>query len=255
MDLFENLSDNQIEAVKTIDEDLEIIACAGAGKTGVVTRRIINILKLNPDILPENIVAFTFTEKAAEELKSRVYKYGEAVLGNTKGFANMYIGTIHGFCLKMLQEYIVQFQKFTVLDEIKTKLYIEKNYNFCGMPDLGLKIYTETNLFLSVMSTLNENWFERDKWDKKTRTAVDKYKDTFYRKSYFDYSLIMQEMLNQLENNKDFADNILSKIKYLTVDEYQDTNPIQERLIHFIKQGGCNLCIVGDDDQTIYHFL
>lgn len=254
MDLFENLSDNQIEAVKTIDEDLEIIACAGAGKTGVVTRRIINILKSNPDILPENIVAFTFTEKAAEELKSRVYKYGEAVLGNTKGFANMYIGTIHGFCLKMLQEYIVQFQKFTVLDEIKTKLYIEKNYNFCGMPDLGLKIYTETNLFLSVISTLNENWFERDKWDEKTRTAVDKYKDTFYRKNYFDYSLIMQEMLNQLENNKDFADIILSKIKYLTVDEYQDTNPIQERLIHFIKQGGCNLCIVGDDDQTIYQF-
>ena len=254
MDLFENLSDNQIEAVKTIDEDLEIIACAGAGKTGVVTRRIINILKSNPDILPENIVAFTFTEKAAEELKSRVYKYGEAVLGNTKGFANMYIGTIHGFCLKMLQEYIVQFQKFTVLDEIKTKLYIEKNYNFCGMPDLGLKIYRETNLFLSVISTLNENWFERDKWDEKTRTAVDKYKDTFYRKNYFDYSLIMQEMLNQLENNKNFADIILNKIKYLTVDEYQDTNPIQERLIHFIKQGGCNLCIVGDDDQTIYQF-
>ena len=56
MDLFENLSDNQIEAVKTIDEDLEIIACAGAGKTGVVSRRIINILKSNPDILPENIV-------------------------------------------------------------------------------------------------------------------------------------------------------------------------------------------------------
>jgi len=111
MDLFENLSDNQIEAVKTIDEDLEIIACAGAGKTGVVTRRIINILKSNPDVLPENIVAFTFTEKAAEELKSRVYKYGESVLGNTNGFANMYIGTIHGFCLKMLQEYIVQFQK------------------------------------------------------------------------------------------------------------------------------------------------
>ena len=254
MDLFNNLSDKQIEAVKTIDEDLQIIACAGAGKTGVVTRRIINILKSNPDVFPENIVAFTFTEKAAEELKSRIYKYGEAVLGNTKGFANMYIGTIHGFCLKMLQEYIVQFQKFTVLDEIKTKLYIEKNYNFCGMSDLGLKIYTETGLFLSVISTLNENWFERGKWDAKTRAVVDKYRETFYRKNYFDYSLIMQEMLRQLETNREFADIILKKIKYLTVDEYQDTNPIQERLIRFIKQGGCNLCIVGDDDQTIYQF-
>lgn len=254
MDLFENLSEKQIEAVETIDEDLEIIACAGAGKTGVVTRRIINILRCNKDILPENIVAFTFTEKAAEELKSRIYKYGELVLGNTKGFANMYVGTIHGFCLKMLQEHIIQFQKFTVLDEIKTKLFIEKNYSLCGMPDLDLKIYRETGLFLSVMSTLNENWFEHDKWDEKTRTAVEKYKDTFYEKKYFDYSLILQEMLNQLEHNKEFADTITSKIKYLTVDEYQDTNPIQERLIHFLKQGGCNLCIVGDDDQTIYQF-
>ena len=157
MDLFENLSDNQIEAVKTIDEDLEIIACAGAGKTGVVTRRIINILKSNPDILPENIVAFTFTEKAAEELKSRVYKYGEAVLENTKGFANMYIGTIHGFCLKMLQEYIPQFQSFSVLAEIKTKLFIDKNYFECGMKDLDLKMYRETGLFLSTMSMLNES--------------------------------------------------------------------------------------------------
>lgn len=254
MNLFENLSESQVEAVKTIDQDLEIIACAGAGKTGVVTRRIVNILKTKPEVLPENIVAFTFTEKAAEELKSRIYKYGEAVLGNTKGFANMYVGTIHGFCLKMLQEYIVQFQKFTVLDEIKTKLFIEKNYNFCGMKDLGLKIYTETDLYLKTMSTLNENWFERDKWDEKTKDAVDKYKDTFYRNKFFDYSLILQEMLNQLDNNEDFAKTILGKIKYLTVDEYQDTNPIQERLIKFLKSGGCNLCIVGDDDQTIYQF-
>lgn len=254
MDLYEHLSDKQIEAVKTINEDLEIIACAGAGKTGVVTRRIINILKCNHDVLPENIVAFTFTEKAAAELKSRIYKYGEAVLGNTNGFANMYVGTIHGFCLKMLQEYIAKFQKFTVLDEIKTKLYIEKNYGSCGMQDLGLKIYVETNLFLSVMSILNENWFERDKWDVKTRTAVNKYREVFYEKNYFDYSLIMQEMLNQLESNEDFANLITSKVKYLTVDEYQDTNPIQEKLIRFLKRGGSNLCIVGDDDQTIYQF-
>ena len=229
MDLYKYLSEKQIDAVKTIEEDLEIIACAGAGKTGVVTRRIINILVSNKNILPENIVAFTFTEKAATELKSRIYKYGEAVLGNTNGFANMYVGTIHGFCLKMLQEYIAEFQKFTVLDEIKTKLYIEKNYNNCGMKDLGLKIYSETNLFLSVMSTLNENWFERGKWDDKMQDAVDNYRKTFYEKNYFDYSLIMQEMLNQLENNKEFANLVTSKIKYLTVDEQEKFLETAER--------------------------
>ncbi len=78
MDLLENLSEVQMEAVKTIDEDLEIIACAGAGKTGVVTRRIVNILASKPEILPENIVAFTFTKRAAEELKSRIYDYGKS---------------------------------------------------------------------------------------------------------------------------------------------------------------------------------
>lgn len=85
MDLLENLSEVQMEAVKTIDEDLEIIACAGVGKTGVVTRRIVNILVSIPEILPENIVAFTFTKRAAEELKSRIYDYGKAVLGHTRG--------------------------------------------------------------------------------------------------------------------------------------------------------------------------
>lgn len=80
MDLLENLSEVQMEAVKTIDEDLEIIACAGAGKTGIVTRRIVNILVL----------------------KSRIYDYGKAILGHTRGFAHMYVGTIHGFCIKML---------------------------------------------------------------------------------------------------------------------------------------------------------
>lgn len=254
MDLFEGMSPNQVKAIKTIDEDLEIIACAGAGKTGVVTRRIVNILKEKDDILPDNIVAFTFTEKAAEELKSRIYKYAKDVLGDTTGFANMYIGTIHGFCLKMLQEYVVEFQKFSVLNEIRTKLFIDKNYDSCGMNELGQARYKDTKYFLSAMSLLNENMADEDKWDEKTRLAVQMYRNTFYEKKYFDYSLIMQEMLHQLETNVEFEQIILKKIKYLTVDEYQDTNPIQERLIQHLKKGGCNLCIVGDDDQTIYEF-
>lgn len=254
------LSDEQKKAINTIDEDLEIIACAGAGKTGVVTRRVVNILKEKKDVLPENIVAFTFTDKAAEELKARIYKYGEEVLGNTKGFATMYVGTIHGFCLKMLQEYVPQFQKFTVLDEVKTKLFIQRYYDECGMKDLkdlnggDLHKFKETGLFLSTMSVLNENAFDVDKWDDNIRFVIEKYKNCFYSHNYFDYSLIMKEMLYQLENNKEFSSLILSKIKYLTVDEYQDTNPIQEKLVSIIKSGGCNLCIVGDDDQTIYQF-
>lgn len=254
MDLFDRLSDKQTEAVKTIDEDLEIIACAGAGKTGVVTRRIVNILYSKPDILPENIVAFTFTRKAAEELKSRINDYGKAVLGHTKGFAHMYVGTIHGFCIRMLQDYIPKFQKFSVMDEIQTKLFVERYYEECGMADLELQKYVETSLFVTVMGILNENWFESDKWDKKTLVAFEKYQDKLYEEKKFDYSLILREMIYQLENNKEFAEIVKQKVKYLTVDEYQDTNPIQEKLIAILKSFGANLCVVGDDDQTIYQF-
>lgn len=254
MDIFENLSDSQIDAVKTIDEDLEIIACAGAGKTGVVTRRVINILASKSDVLPENIVAFTFTKKAAEELKSRINDYGKAVLGHTRGFAHMYVGTIHGFCIKMLQENIPEFQKFTVLDEIQTKLFVERYYAECGMQDLDLKKYIETSLFITVMGILNENTVDSDRWDEKTKVAFDKYREKMYAEKKFDFSLILRKMIEQLENNVDFAEVVKSKVKYLTVDEYQDINPIQERLILLLKKLGANICVVGDDDQTIYQF-
>lgn len=244
----------QKKAVESINDDLEIIACAGAGKTGVVTRRIVNILKSEPDVLPENIVAFTFTRKAAEELKSRIYEIGKRELGNTKGFAHMYIGTIHGFCIKMLQEYIPEFQKYDVLDEIHTKLFVERYYSECGMCDLDLKKYVETGLFISVMNILNENWFGQDKWSDATKTAFEKYQGKLHSEKKFDYALILREMIKQLEHNQEFADIIKNKVKYLTVDEYQDINLVQERLIQKIKEYGANLCVVGDDDQTIYQF-
>ena len=74
------------------------------------------------------------------------------------------------------------------------------------------------------------------------------------KKKKFDYSLILREMINQLETNCEFAEVIKNKVKYLTVDEYQDTNPIQEKLIEILKGFGANICVVGDDDQTIYQF-
>ena len=252
--LTQNLSPKQMEAVNAIDDDVEIIACAGAGKTGVVTRRIVNILKCKPDITPANIVAFTFTKKAAEELKSRVYSIGKAELGDTKGFAEMYIGTIHGFCLNMLQEHLPEFQSFTVLDDIHTKLFVERYYDDIGMTDLNLQKYLETDLFINVMSLLNENWYDSAKWDSETQVAFEKYQQKMYAEKHFDYSLILREMVDQLENNQTFRNIVAEKVKYLTVDEYQDTNPVQEKLISLIKDLGANLCVVGDDDQTIYQF-
>lgn len=110
------------------------------------------------------------------------------------------------------------------------------------MSDLDLKKYVETGLFISVMNILNENWFEQDKWNETTKTAFEKYQEKLYSENKFDYALILREMINQLENNREFADIIKNKVKYLTVDEYQDINPVQERLIQKIKEFGANVC-------------
>src|SRR5919198_6251404 len=101
-----NYTQSQLRAIRTIDRNLQIIACAGSGKTQVISRRIINILesKKSIGIKPENIVAFTFTEKAAGELKDRIQRLCLEHLGTDEGLAEMYVGTIHAYCLNLLQQ-------------------------------------------------------------------------------------------------------------------------------------------------------
>ena len=131
----DNYSKNQKLAIETNDKNLRIIACAGSGKTSTVAGKVAYLL--NPengfDVSPQNIIAFTFTEKAASELKYRIL---EDVKSGIKGMADMYIGTIHGWCLRALQENEFEYQKFSVLDEIKQKLFIDKYYDSNGMKDI-----------------------------------------------------------------------------------------------------------------------
>src|SRR5437879_1902043 len=110
-------TDPQREAVDVIDRNLQIIACAGSGKTEIVSARIVKILELMGPrgVLPRNIVALTFTDKAAAELKSRISRLCRNQLGEVNGLAEMYVGTIHGFCLEILQTYLYRFLKYTVL--------------------------------------------------------------------------------------------------------------------------------------------
>ncbi len=203
---------------------------------------------------PVDVSGSTIKVDRSEELKNRIYAIGKTVLGNTHGFANMYIGTIHGFCLKMLQEFLPEFQAFSVLDEVHTKLFVERYYEEIGMSELGLIKYVETDLFIRIMSLLNENWYDCGKWSAEVQSAFENYQKKLYAEKRFDYSLILREMVHQLESNLIFRSIIAERVKYLTVDEYQDTNPVQERLVSILRELGANLCVVGDDDQTIYQF-
>ena len=242
------LTKAQQDAVAHINGHLQIIACAGSGKTEVISRRITNILCSQPNVLPENIVAFTFTEKAAASLKSRI----EKVLG--RNVSGMYIGTIHGFCKHLLSRYTEQFAEYKILDTVKNHLFISRYAEHCGMKDLELApCILNNSLFLQCIDKLIDDYDRRENWTQLHREVLDKYINCLYSHHYIDFSLLIFEALRQIKENT-AVQTYLSGIQYLVVDEYQDVNDLQEKLIASIVAAGANVCVVGDDDQTIYQF-
>lgn len=242
------LTDAQKAAIEHIDGHLQIIACAGSGKTEVISRRIANIFQKKPDVKPENIVAFTFTEKAAESLKNRIEKaLGHPVLG-------MYIGTIHGYCKHLLNKYTETFADFKVLDTVKNHLFISRYADKCGMTALELKPCIFNNgLYLQCIDKLIDDYDRRDLWTTNQRDVLEQYIRCLYEHKYIDFSLLLFEALRQIRTNPAVQCHLKS-IKYLVVDEYQDVNDLQEKLIYAIADLGAGVCVVGDDDQTIYQF-
>lgn len=246
------LTAEQMTAINEIEHNLQIIACAGSGKTEVIVRRIANILDKKPEIQPKNIVAFTFTEKAADSMKNRIRNilsdFGK-VLDD-----GMYIGTIHGFCLHLLREYTEQFKDFNVLDTVKSHLFVARYYDKCGMRDLDLSPYPmNVKLFLECIDKMADDFRNKDQWSELHRNVFDKYRFFLYSHKYIDFAFLIFETLQQIESNPSVQD-YLSTIKYLIVDEYQDVDDLQEKIIQLFAKYGTNICVVGDDDQTIYQF-
>lgn len=253
---------SQQSAIDHIDGNLQIIACAGSGKTQVLAQRIVNILTQKKEIAPKNIVAFTFTEKAAGELKDRVYGLCKAQLGNVLGLADMYVGTIHGFCLDLLQTYLYKFLKYSVISEVQQRLLIDRNSKASGLTDLQthegkpLKRWQDSKLYQTILTILREAEIDNNLLPAShpTRLALDKYTALLHKHRFLDYSMILTEAVDALANDNSLRTKIADRIKYLIVDEYQDVNPLQECLIKLLHDLGANLCVVGDDDQTIYQW-
>ena len=256
----------QKDAIACLDEPLQIIACAGSGKTQVISQRIARILE-QPGIEPRNIVAFTFTEKAAAELKERVHSILEKEHGVVTGLAEMYIGTMHGYCLDLLQRLVPETFKFSVMSDITTRLLIDKYSKKSGLttcPKLNgdtLKRYANSRLFMQVTSVLREDDIDEDLIPDGVSTSFSDYLRLIYDKSSFDYTEMINlavQMLDPAEAGEPSVDEVQAHvrddIRYVVVDEYQDVNPLQEALIQGLVQFGANLCVVGDDDQTIYQW-
>lgn len=247
----------QQRAIDTTDDHLQIIACAGSGKTRVVTARIINILQRHATdgITPENIVAFTFTDKAAAELKDRITQAYREAFGHVEGIAGMYVGTIHGFCLDLLQRYLNRYLKYDVLDGVRQRLLIDRNFQKSGMASLGLKRWLDSNTYIQLLSMLREADADLQLLQgHAVRAALDSYQGLLNRHRYLDFAEIQEKAVKELLQNEDLRARVRARVKYLTVDEYQDVSPLQESLIRQIYELGANLCVVGDDDQNIYQW-
>lgn len=258
----DSFSKSQQEAIITQDKHLRIIACAGSGKTTTVAGKVAYLLDSDIEfsIKPENIIAFTYTEKAAGELKNKILNN----VGQYRGMANMYIGTIHGWCLKSLQENEYKYQSFSVLDDIKLKLFVDKYYDIIGMkevtklsnPSVCLRRFIDTSLFVHIMDIVRESEVRNGvHFPNNIFKAKKQYKQALISKRYFDFSMIMEKALECLENDTNLTRSIKDNLKYLIVDEYQDVNPLQEKLINRLQKiSNCKLVVVGDDDQNIYQW-
>lgn len=246
---------NQLKAIKTIDKNLQIVACAGAGKTQVLAERVIEILARRARIRPKNIVAFTFTERAGAELKDRINQRYLESFGDTLGLAEMYVGTIHGYCLQLLQSHMPDYFKYRVLNEVQARLLVDRASVKSGLSASGLRRYLESRLYLEVLGVLREADVKPSKLKgHEIVEALEMYKELLDSKHCLDYTEIMVRAVSALEKDESLRSTIGDQVRYLIVDEYQDINPLQEHLIELITGLGANVCVVGDDDQTIYQW-
>jgi DNA helicase II / ATP-dependent DNA helicase PcrA len=259
------LTTEQRAAIDHAKGNLQLIACAGSGKTEVVAQHITKLLVPVGDggmgLKPANIIAFTFTEKAAAELKQRVIDRCQEKLPGLTGMAEMYIGTIHGFGLDLLRTEVPKFLKYDILNEVQQVLLVDRNSAKSGLTasttlqGVKLKRYIDTRLYIEAMSLLRE--CEVD-WASIASTSImsglKAYTALLQQKSNFDYSAILQCAVKALNEEQKLRTRFSERLKVVIVDEYQDVNPIQERLIRDLHKLGATVKVVGDDDQTIYQW-
>ena len=235
-----------------LDQHLQLIACAGAGKTEAVSRRVVEQLQL-PGVEPEHVVAFTFNERAAAELKDRIALRWEQRTSSREGLADLYVGTIHGFCLDLLQQNHYEALPYRVLNDVQQRHLITRNSRRCGLADLGWLRYQNAGTYAELMAILREAEIDEAALAGTTvDSCLEKYLGVLADKRYLDFSAIVADTVLMLEEEPEFRARVASRVRYLTVDEYQDVNPVQERLIRALTGLGATLTVVGDDDQLLY---
>ncbi|MGX7080314.1 ATP-dependent DNA helicase pcrA [Gemella morbillorum] len=252
MELVQNMNENQLKAILKTQGAVMVIAGAGSGKTRVLTNRIAYLIA-EKNVLESNILAITFTNKAAKEMKERVY----SLVGETSKY--IWINTFHSMCVRILRQHIdlLGYNKnFTILDTSEQKTIIKnivKELNLSEdsyQPNTILKIISNSK---NSMISVNEMKAQARFGFMKNVVEIYEYYQKYLKKnSVLDFDDLMLKTIVLFEKHPEVLAIYQNKFEYIHVDEYQDTNVIQYKLIKMLSEVHKNICIVGDDDQSIY---
>lgn len=254
-DKYSMLNPPQLEAVRHVDGPLLILAGAGSGKTRVLTHRIAYLID-EVGVNPWNILAITFTNKAASEMRERV----DRIVGF--GSESIWVSTFHSTCVRILRRYIDRLgydNNFTIYDTDDQKILMKE---VCRRLNIDTKIYKEKSL-LAQISHAKDELITPDEMEmnaagdynkKKVAGVYREYQAALRKNNALDFDDLIVKTVELFQNCDDVLYNYQERFKYIMVDEYQDTNTAQFKLISLLAARYENLCVVGDDDQSIYKF-
>lgn len=251
----ERLNENQKKAVCKTEGPLLVLAGAGSGKTTVLASRVAYIMQ-NTYTKPWQILAITFTNKAAAEMRERIEKY----VGND--VKEMWIGTFHSICVRILRRYIDRLgytSEFVIYDSADARTVIKECVKELGLDD---KVYSPRSV-LSIISRAKNDMttpeefrakYGSDPRMRRVGEAFELYTEKLKRNNALDFDDLIMHTVHILKNEEDIRQYYRDKFRYVLVDEYQDTNNTQYELIRLLVNDNENVCVVGDDDQSIYKF-
>lgn len=255
MSIYDRLNEQQKKGVFTTEGPVLLLAGAGSGKTGVITHRIAHLID-DCDVNSYNILAITFTNKAAREMCERV----DDLVGC--GADAAWIMTFHAACVRILRRFIDRLgygTNFTIYDTDDQKSLMKE---VCKSMDVDTKVYKE-KMLLSRISAAKDELVTPDEMYTRANNDYTQmriaevyrvYEERLKKNNAVDFDDIINLTVELFEKNDDVLDYYQERFKYIMVDEYQDTNTAQFKLVSLLARKYHNLCVVGDDDQSIYKF-
>ncbi|WP_346906169.1 DNA helicase PcrA [Faecalicatena orotica] len=255
MSIYDTLNEQQREAVFHTNGPLLILAGAGSGKTRVLTHRIAYLIE-EKGVNPWNILAITFTNKAAGEMRERVDK----LVGF--GSESIWVSTFHSTCVRILRRHIDRLgydNNFTIYDADDQKTLMK---DVCRLIDIDTKVYKERNLLSAISSAKDElimpQEFELnaggDYGKQKIAKVYREYEKQLRANNALDFDDLLVKTVQLFQTQPDILEYYQERFRYIMVDEYQDTNTVQFKFVSLLAGKYKNLCVVGDDDQSIYKF-